>query len=114
MDKRTRRGLLSSVHAVAHWAALHEHNRVVSVLPRHRRRQPGYEPGFCAARHQLETVRRQVMAFVYHQVAVSSHPILHHALADEALHERHINGARRLLPAAADSPDGLYRYPQKR
>ena len=60
MLKRAGCGLCPRVHPVANRPALHEDDRVVTVLACDGRRQPQNETGFGLTCHLLETVRRQV------------------------------------------------------
>ena len=76
MLERPSRRLPSRIDAMPHRTALHEDDRVVSVLPRHRGRQPGHEPRLRPSGDQLEAVRGQMVAFIHDQVAVAAHTII--------------------------------------
>ena len=66
VSKWARRSLLLSIDTISHRAALHEDDRMMAIFSGHRGGQPGDEPGFGAAGHHFEAVRRQVMALIHH------------------------------------------------
>ncbi len=90
MFKRSGCRLHPRIHAVPDRPALHEDDRVVTVLSGHGRRQPENEPRLGLSRDPLEAVRRQVVALVDDQVAVVGHAIVDDTLLDQALNHRDI------------------------
>jgi hypothetical protein len=93
--------------------ALHENDRVVPVLAGHGRRQAKDIPGLRSPDQLLEARRRQVMAFVHDQMTVFPDAVIDYAGADEALDQRHVERAVRLVAAAADAADGPGRQTQE-
>ena len=73
-DLDGRRAAILSLPAIIHpmpdRTALHEDDRLVSISPRHRRRQPRDIPGLTLANDPLEADRRNVMTFIHDHVAV--------------------------------------------
>jgi hypothetical protein len=106
MPKRPKCGLLFRIGAIPHGSALHEDDRVMSVLPGDSGRQSKNEPRLRTAGDLFEAVSGEVVTLVHDQVAVSSYAVIHHTLAYQALNDRHINSAGRLVPASADPSDG--------
>ncbi|EXI75345.1 MAG: hypothetical protein AW07_01246 [Candidatus Accumulibacter sp. SK-11] len=94
-------------------SALHEDDRVMPVLAGHGRRQAKDIPGLRSPDQLLKARRRQVMAFVHDQMTVVPDTVIDHAGADEALDQRHVERAVRLVAAAADAADGLGRQSQE-
>ena len=54
------------------------------------------------------------MAFVHDNVSVIGDTVVHHILADEALHQRHVKCPGQLLPSAPKPPDLFGRGSEKR
>jgi hypothetical protein len=63
------------------WAALHEDDRMVTILACDGCRQAKEESGLGLAYNLFETVRRQMVAFVDDHVAVIGDEVSDHALA---------------------------------
>src|ERR1700722_9146007 len=70
MVEGSSRRLLLGIDAMTDWTALHEDNRVVSILPGHRRRQAKDVSGLCLSCDGFETHSRQMMAFVDDNMSV--------------------------------------------
>ena len=87
---------------------------MMSVLARDSRRQSKDEPRLRAAGDLFEAAGREMVTFVNDQMAVASYAVIHDAFSYQALNDRHINSAGRLVPAAADPPDGGMRQLKKR
>ena len=62
--------------------ALHEDDRVMAVLPRHRRGQPQHVAGLGRPRDGFEAHGGEVMAFIDDDMAVIGDQIGHDALAE--------------------------------
>src|SRR5689334_20981363 len=75
--------------------------------------QAGDEPGFGAAGDQLEAAGGKMVTFIHHQMAVSPDTIMHHTFVCEALHQRHVQAARELVPPASEPPDHFWRNAQE-
>src|SRR5215469_3602223 len=93
MFKGTGRGLFLGVDTITDGAALHEDDRVVTVLPRHGCGQPGNKLRLCPTSNLLKTAGGQMMTFVNNQMAVFSYTVVHGAPARQTLNERDINHA---------------------
>ena len=106
VPERTTPGLHFRMGAEPDRAALHEHDRMMPVPAGHGGRQP--EHVFClrARRHRLEADRREMVALVNHEMAVTGHQVVDLAPAHQALDHAHIDDAARPARAAADPPDG--------
>jgi hypothetical protein len=63
------------------WAALHEDDRMVTVLACDGCRQTNDESRLGSAYHLLETVSRQVMALINDHMAVLSDAVIYHAFS---------------------------------
>jgi hypothetical protein len=87
------------------WAALHEDDRMVTVLACDGCRQANNKSGFGLVYHLLETVGRQVMALVDNHVAILGNAIIDHALSGETLNDGDINPSSWATSPAADSAD---------
>ena len=113
MSERPRGGLLFRIDPIPHRAALHEDNRVVSVFAGDGGGQACDEPRFGAAGDQLKAAGGKVVTFIHHQMAVSPGAVVHYAFVGEALHKRHIQAARELLPTTSEPPDHFRRKAQE-
>ena len=113
VGKRSLCGLLARTDSMADRSALHENDWVVPVLAGHGRRQAKDIPGLRSPDQLLEARRRQVMAFVHDQMTVFPDAVIDHARADEALDQRYVERAVRLVAAAADAADGPGRQSQE-
>jgi len=99
MFERSRRRLHASIHLMSYRTALHEDDRVVTVLACDGCRQADYKSGFSLAYYLLETVRRQVMALVDNHMAVLGDTVIDYALSDETLNYGDVDvSSRRLRP----------------
>jgi hypothetical protein len=87
------------------WAALHEDDRMVTVLACDGCRQADDESGFSLACHLFETVRRQMVAFVDYHMAVLGDTVIDYALPDETLNDGDVNPSGRSISSAADPTD---------
>ena len=112
--ERPRGRLRPRVDAMPDRSALHEDDRMVTVLARDGRRQPDDESGLGLARDLLEAVRRQVMTLVDDQVAVVGHAIIDDALPDEALNDRDVEQSGRPASPAADATNRLRGHAEER
>ena len=65
------------IDAMTHRAALHENDRVVTVLARHRRRQTKHVTGFRLPSDRFEAHRGDMMAFINDNMPVIGHQIGH-------------------------------------
>ena len=102
MLKGTRGGLRLRVHAIPHGTALHENDRVVTILPRDSRREAQDESRRRAANDPLETMRRQIVALIDDDMAVVANAVVYDTFAHETLNDRHIEHPSRFPSAAAD------------
>ena len=71
-------------------AALHEDDRVVTILPGDGSGQPEHEPRSRLPGDLFEAVGRQMVALVHDQVTVAGHTIIDDTLLDQALNHRDI------------------------
>ena len=76
--------------------------------------KPNDESRLGLARHLLEAVRRQVMAFVDDHVAVVGDAIIDDTLPDEALNDGDVEQPGRSASPAADSTDRLRGHAEER
>ena len=88
------RCLLLGIDAMTDRAALHEDDRVVAVLPRHRRRQAEHVSGLGLPRDGFEAHGGEVMAFVDDNMAVIGDQIGDDTLPNQALHKGDIDDSR--------------------
>ena len=86
--------------------ALHEYDRVVSILASDGRRKAENEAGFTAACHKLEAHGRQMVAFINDEVTIASDKIRHFTLADKALDQCNVYPTGGFPPASTDYPNG--------
>jgi len=105
MFERSRRRLHASIHLMSDRTALHEDDRMVTVLACDGCRQADYKSGFGLAYYLLETVRRQVMALVDNHMAVLGDAVIDHALSDETLNYADVDVSSRAAPTTSDSTD---------
>ena len=88
------RRLLPGIDPMTDRAALHEDDRVVAVLSRHRRRQAEHVSGLGLPRDGFEAHGGEVMAFIDDDMAVVRDQIGDDALPNQALHEGDIDDCR--------------------
>ena len=100
--------LLLGVNAVSNRTAVHEDDRVMTILARQGGRQPRDVSRLGTSGNLLEAGRREMMAFVHDQMPVPANSIVHHAVAHQALHQCHIQCAGGLLLPSPDATDGLW------
>src|ERR1043166_1311621 len=105
VSKRPASCLLAGGHTIAHWPALHENDRMVSVFTSNRSRESGDEARFRSSGHLFETGCRQVVALVHNQMAVRNDAIMHNALANQTLNERYVQLGRQRFPTTAKPSD---------
>jgi hypothetical protein len=103
--ERPRRGLGARIYLMSNRAALHEDDRMVTVLACDGRRQADDESCFGLACDLFETVRRQMVALVDDHMAVLGDSVIDDALSNETLNSADVNLSSRSTLAAADSPD---------
>ena len=106
-------GLLFGIDAMTDRAALHEDNRVMAILPRHRRGQTKDILGLGPPRDGFEAHGGQVMAFIDNDMPVIGDQIGDDALSYQALHEGHIDIPGRLLLPAMDNAERVRRNIQE-
>jgi hypothetical protein len=99
--------LRSCVHAMAYGTALHEDDRMVTVLPRDRRGQTSDESSLCAADDLFKAVGRQVVAFIDDHLPIVTDTVIYDTVADKTLNDSYVEQSGRLISAAADSSDRL-------
>ncbi len=92
------------VHAMTHRSALHEDNRMLSILPGHGRGQSQHISRLGAPRDQFEAKCRQMMTLIHDEMAVASNLIRHLCLADETLYQSNVDSSRGLTATAAMVP----------
>ena len=114
MRERTCGRLCPGIDPMTNRSALHEDDRMVAIFAGDGRGQARDELRLRPADDLLETLSGQVVAFVDDEMSVVSDQVTHDVLSHQALDDRHVQRAGRLLAPAADSADGLGRQPQKR
>jgi hypothetical protein len=112
--ERPGSGLRFRIYPVMDWPALHEDDRVMAILARHRGREPKDIARLVSARDQLEADGRKMMAFVDDQVAVIGDEVANLAIANEALDQRDVDPPCRLALYATDRADIAVLHRQKR
>ena len=105
--------LLLGIDAMTDRAALHEDDRVVAILPRHRCRQAKDISGLGLPRDGFEAHGGQVMAFIDDDMPVIGDQIGDDALSNQALHEGDIDVPGRLLLPAMDNAELVRRDVQE-
>ena len=106
MQERVAAGFGLRTRTVSDGAALHEDDRVVPVLARYGRRETEHVLRPRVARHRLEADRREVVAFIDHEMPVIGDEVVHHVLALKALERGDVDDPARLAYAAPDPSDG--------
>ena len=109
-----RRGLCASIDPMSNRTALHEDDRMVTILACDGGRQAKDESGLGVPCNLFETVRRQMVAFVDDHVAIIGDEISDHALPDETLNDADVDPSSRSTSASADSTDLFGRYIKER
>jgi hypothetical protein len=94
--------------------ALHEDDRMVTILACDGGRQAKDESGLGLTHHRLETVRRQMVAFVDDHLAVIGDEVSDYVFADETLNDGDVNPSSRSTSASADSTDRFGGYIEER
>src|SRR5271157_5830298 len=89
------------IDSVPDWTAIHENNRMVTVLANNGGRQPGDVLSLTLSGDDFETSRRDVVALVHYQMAIFTDKIIYDSLFAQALHDRHIYIASRMASASA-------------
>ena len=105
--------LLLGVDAVTDGTTLHNNDRVVTILPRDRRREAKQVSSLCLARDGLKANGGQVMAFVDDDMAVFGDHIGHDAFPHKALHESNIDVSSGFPLSAMDDANLLRRNIKK-
>jgi hypothetical protein len=90
---------------MSNWTALHEDDRLVTVLACDGCRQANDKSGFGLAYDLLEAVRRQMVTLVDDDVTVLGDAVIDHVLSHETLNDGDVNLSSRSVSAAADSSD---------
>src|SRR6185437_10296444 len=98
---------------MAHRPALHEDDRMMTILARNRCRQASDKLCRGAASDLLEAGGGKVMAFIDNHMAVLLDKIIDDSLAHQALDDGDINDSGRFLLAAADSANAFGRDGKK-
>src|SRR6266568_6248173 len=98
---------------ITHGAALHEDDRVVTILPGDRRRQARDELRLGLTRHLLKALGREMVTLVHDQVPVIAREIINQTLSDHALYHRYIKQAGWLRAATADPADSASRHSEE-
>ena len=96
------RGLGARVDTMPYLAALHEDDRLVTVLSRHRRRKAEYKLRLRPPGHKFEARRREMMTFVDDEMPVIRDEIRYLAPPREALDQGDVDDARRSAASAAN------------
>src|SRR5687768_11026112 len=109
MSERLRGGLRSGVNAIARRTALHEDDRVMTVLARHGSRQTEQIFRLRAPHHGLETDGGKVMAFIDDKMPAIRNDVVRLAFTCKALDHGDVDDPRRSAPATADLADGSRR-----
>jgi hypothetical protein len=97
--------LCASVYLMSNRTALHEDDRMVTVLACDGCRQANDESGFGLPDDLLETVSRQVMALINDHMTVLSDAVMYYAFPDETLNDADVNLSSRSITSSADSSD---------
>ena len=100
-------GLRTRINAVSNRTALHEDDRMMTILASHGRGQPEDIARLRPPGHEFKARRREMMALVDDQMTVVRHQVRYFAATHEALDQRDINDAGRLPASAADDADVL-------
>src|ERR1035438_5110149 len=82
--------LLTGVVAVAHRAALHENDRLMAVFTRGRGGETGNVVRLGAAGDQFKAAGREMVALIYHQVAVRSNAVMNEDRKSTRLNSSHL------------------------
>ena len=95
--------LLLRVDSVSNRTTLHEHDWMVTVLSRNRRRQAGNEFSIGLPDNKLKTVGGKMMTLIYNHVPVIPYGAVDETFPDHALHHRGVDNRGRFLTAASGS-----------
>jgi hypothetical protein len=98
---------------MTHRSALHEDNRMVSILAGHGRGQSQDIPRLGAPRDLFEAKSGQMMTFIHDEMTVARDLIRHLRLADETLYQSNVDSSRGLTATAADGTDVIETDRQK-
>ena len=96
--------LASGIDAIPDRTALHEDNRMVTVLACHGRGQAGDKLGLRSPCHELKAAGREMVAFIDNEIPISPDLVVHHAFANQALDQRDIDDPRQFAASAAKPP----------
>ena len=113
MLKWPRCRLIAGIDPITNGTALHQNDRMMTVLAHRGRSQAKNIPRFDLSQHLFKTEGGEMMAFVHDDLAVSGHQIIHHMFAAEALYYRHVDQASRLFATASNLSNRLDRKVQK-
>jgi hypothetical protein len=95
-------------------AALHEYDRMVTVLAVRRRSQAKHVFGFDLLHDLLKAESRNVVAFINNDMPVFGDKVLHFAFTLQALKQGDVDASAAGCFAASDLPDCLYGKIQER
>ena len=113
MFEWTRECLFLCIHPVTNRSALHDDDRMMTVLASDSLRQAHDEASLRLPRYGLETVGRKVMAFVHDDVSVVGDAVIDDTLLDQALDDGDIDDSGRLGAPTADGADRLDRQAEE-
>src|SRR6266853_2712424 len=102
MSERTQRRRLFRIDLISDGTALHENDRMMSVLACSSRRKTKNVFAFERAGDGFETDRRKMVTFVDDQMNIIRNDIIHRPLFDEALDQSHVDDTGRFALAATD------------
>src|ERR1700687_630412 len=97
--------LLLGIDAIADRTTIHKNDWVMTVFPRHCRRQTKYVFGLSGPSYCLKAEGGQMMAFINNEMPIVSHKIRHLAFSHQALDDGYIDDTCRPLLSATDDPD---------
>src|SRR5262245_28424465 len=105
MFERPRSGLCARIYLMSNRAALHEDDRMVTVLACDGRRQADDESCFGLPCDLFETMGRQMVALVDDHMAVLGDSVMDDAFSNETLNNADVDLSSRPTLTTADSTD---------
>ena len=112
-ERRSPVPLQPGIHPAPDGTALHEHDGVMTVLPRHRRRQSRDVLRLGATDGQFESAGGNMVALVHDHEAVVRDAVVHLAAPHQALHHGDVNRSGELPPSPSQATDLPFRDAQK-
>jgi len=109
MIERSKSGLLPGIDAITDRAALHEDDRMMSILSRHGCGQAEHKLCSGLACDRFKADGQQVVALINDEMPIIGDEIRDGASPDQTLPSGDIDVAGRLPPAAVDHPERLLR-----